>query len=76
MIPQTQIDPKAAEEYVRTALQQMRYISHDDLDDAYAGRCEVCGSRLLYDRRLPRGQRVLSCMNNCPVEGVDTNDTK
>ena len=47
-------------------LYELRNVSHDDLDDRYAGHCD-CGGKLRYMREtddgvpIPRGDRPLYC---------------
>jgi hypothetical protein len=52
---------------VEETLHYLRNISHDDLDDAYAGPCTDCGGKQVYDRSTPRGTRPLLCLNDCDV---------
>lgn len=46
-------------------LEALRNVSHEDLDDLYAGPCPDCGGEQIYDRSAPRAERPLMCVNNC-----------
>ena len=50
----------------RSLLYELRNVSHDDLDDRYAGHCD-CGGKLRYMRYaedgapIPRAERPIEC---------------
>ena len=50
-------------EIARELLDALRNISHDDLDDEYAGPCPECGGKQIYDRRVPSANRPIMCIN-------------
>ncbi len=61
----------------RSLLHELQNVSHDDLDDRYAGHCD-CGGKLRYIREtedgtlIPRGERPLECVaDNCTWDPVE-----